>query len=397
MVKKTDLMELKKLYKKETCHIQRMAGVYVSINDSQNKEIRCQFSRTFLNLDEDEFYKYLDIAKKTISGPIGENILEQPFQKGSQMQKLLLGLRQSKLNDNGLIEAAARRIMDEYDYKGNYLILLYFDEYDVPVKTTDKMKLDESEEVYSYIICSICPVTLSKPGLGYRKDTNDIGVLERDWVIDVPENGFLFPSFADRSTDIDTVTVYTKDKKNPYGEFLKNILECKGYMTTQQQRQVFTEELKAVFMPETDEDDTTTGEAQVKVEEIIESIQEISEDDPETEFSPKILEKVLEEKDIPKAKAKEISQNISKQLTGSDESGVKLQNLVSVPKKAEVKKKEKVVEDYEPEDKSGKTIYLTLPPGQADNVRTEEKDGKKIIVIEVSDDDIDVRMNGKLL
>jgi len=35
------------------------------------------------------------------------------------------------------------------------------------VRTTDNNNLDESEEVYNYLICAICPVSLSKPGLGF--------------------------------------------------------------------------------------------------------------------------------------------------------------------------------------------------------------------------------------
>ncbi|KOF57622.1 hypothetical protein AGR56_15030 [Clostridium sp. DMHC 10] len=46
------------------------------------------------------------------------------------------------------------------------------DAYDVMKKTTDNSKLDESEEVYEYILCAICPVSLAKPALGYLEDEN---------------------------------------------------------------------------------------------------------------------------------------------------------------------------------------------------------------------------------
>ena len=392
MVSKTDLMELKKNFKKETCHIQRMAAAYITLNDT-GRSVKCSFDRTFLNLDDDEFYKYLDIAKKTISGPVGDNILEQPFEKNSQMQKLLMGLIKSELKDNGLLEAIVQRIMDEYETKGNYLVLLFYDSYDIPVKTTDKMKLDDSEETYSYLICSICPVSLSKPGLGYRNRDNNIGVLDRDWVVDAPENGFLFPSFSERSADIDTVTVYTKDKKNPNGEIMSKLLECKGYMTVSQQKQIFTDELTAAFISDDEEaDDTTTGEAKAMVDSVIEAVKDLAIDEPEKELTPTVLEKILEDKDIPKDKAKEVAKAVTGQLVSNDDGGVQLQNIVSIPKEAKVKRMP--TDEYLPENTSEKTIYLTLPKGHSDSVRVEEMDGKKVVVIEV-DDDLIVSMNGK--
>lgn len=74
-------------------------------------------------------------------------------------------------------------VIDSYDYVGNYLILVFHDAYDVMTKTSDNNKLDESEEVYEYLLCAICPVNLTKPGLGYREDENRIGPRIRDWVV----------------------------------------------------------------------------------------------------------------------------------------------------------------------------------------------------------------------
>ena len=145
MVLKTDLMELRKQLKKETCHIQRMAGVYVAYDEGQ-KVIKCKFNRTFLNLEDDEFYKYLELAKKSITGNLGESILELPF-RDTETQKVLSGIIASELKDENLIEAMAQKIIDEYDYLGNYLIIFYYDVYDVPVKTSDKMKLDNIYQV----------------------------------------------------------------------------------------------------------------------------------------------------------------------------------------------------------------------------------------------------------
>ena len=116
-----------------------------------------------------------------------------------------MGLRESKLKNDDLMDTFYDMIIDSYDYVGNYLILIFHDAYDVMTKTSDNDKLDESEEVYEYLLCAICPVNLTKPGLGYREDENRIGPRIRDWVVGAPDTGFVFPAFTDRSTDIHSV------------------------------------------------------------------------------------------------------------------------------------------------------------------------------------------------
>ena len=164
---KRDLLELKKRCKKESCTISRMAGCYV---DASRQKV-LKLNETFLNLDEEEFYKFLDIAKKTMAGTIGNNILELDFPLDEESfggnQQFLYGLRSSTLENEELLDRLYDLIIDNYQYIGNYLILVFHDSYDIMSRTSDKMKLDESEEVYEYLLVSICPVALSKPGLGY--------------------------------------------------------------------------------------------------------------------------------------------------------------------------------------------------------------------------------------
>lgn len=72
---KKDISELKRRFKKDSCTITRMCGCYV---DSERNRV-VKLGETFLNLDEEEFFKYLDIAKKALSGTIGNNLLELEF------------------------------------------------------------------------------------------------------------------------------------------------------------------------------------------------------------------------------------------------------------------------------------------------------------------------------
>ena len=82
-------------------------------------------------------------------------------------------------------------------------------------KSSDNMEMfDASDTVYEHIMCSICPVKLTKAGLTYNAEKNNIEDRIRDWLVEMPDWGFLFPQFNDRSTDIHGLLYYTK-KKTP--------------------------------------------------------------------------------------------------------------------------------------------------------------------------------------
>lgn len=145
---KKSILELKRRMKKDECTFTKMCGCYVDGN--KNKIVK--ISETFLNLEDDEYYKYLEIAKKALSGAIGNNLLELEFPQEEEQpgghQQFLMGLKASALKSEELLDSFYDLVIENYEYVGNYLILLFHDAYDVIVKTSDNNKLDESEEVY---------------------------------------------------------------------------------------------------------------------------------------------------------------------------------------------------------------------------------------------------------
>ena len=147
---KKDLLELKKRYKKESCTVSRLAGCYV--DGDKNKVLK--FNENFLNLKEEELFKYIEIARKTLTGTIGNNVLELEFPSEEEnpggKQQFLYGLRESNLDNEDLLDRLYDLIIDGFRYVGNYLILVYHDNYDIMTRTSDNQKIDESEEVYEY-------------------------------------------------------------------------------------------------------------------------------------------------------------------------------------------------------------------------------------------------------
>lgn len=246
-MRKKDILELKRRLKKDHCTFTKMCGCYVN----GEKHVILKFRETFLNLDEDEYFKYLEIAKKVLSGTIGNNILELNFPTNEDLinerQISLMQLKNSQLRDDTLLDNFYDSIIDNYDYTGNFLILIFHDAYDVITKTKDNAKIDESEEVYEYLLCAICPVSLSEPGLRYFEEDNKIKARIRDWVVEAPTNGFVFPAFIDRSSDVNSIMYYTKNTKDTHPELMENALGCYSKQTATIQKETFQSIIKDTF------------------------------------------------------------------------------------------------------------------------------------------------------
>lgn len=243
---KSDVLELRRRMTKEKCTITRVSGCYV---DGMKNPV-LKFSERFNQLPEEEFYKYLEIAKKAISGSLGANLLELKFQKGEtgdEHQKYLYTLKASKLENEGLLDRLYEKIIDSYCYTGNFLILVFHDVYDVPSRTKDKKKLDESSEVYEYIITAVCPVEFSKPGLSYREEENRIGVCDRNWVVGAPDLGFTYPEFANHGADSSAVMYYVKTGKDSHVEFIEDVLGCDPQRTAGEEKKAFRTVIEDAF------------------------------------------------------------------------------------------------------------------------------------------------------
>ena len=150
---KKEVLELKRRLKKDQATFSRLVGCYVDCNH----EKVCKFGGKFLTLEEDEYYKYLEISNKVLSGTLGNNLLNLQFpleeEEVGGRQQILMALRDSELNDETLLDTYYDLVIDTYDEAGNYLILLYLDSYDVMTRTKDNINVDESEEVYKYMLC----------------------------------------------------------------------------------------------------------------------------------------------------------------------------------------------------------------------------------------------------
>lgn len=305
---KKDILELKRRFKKEDCTFTKMCGCYVN----GEKEILLTFRETFLNLPDEAYFKYLDIAKKSLSGTIGNNLLELgfPLTDGlkSNQQQSLLKLRDSQLKDDALLNNFYQSIIDALDHAGNFLILLFHDAYDVITKTSDNLKLDESEEVYEYVLCAICPVALSKPGLSYFEREETIKPRIRDWIVGAPILGFTYPAFIDRSTDKDALMYYTKNAKDPHPELMSVALGCAPRQTATIQKTTFEAMIEDAAGPDTEDGQNLYMDIQESLNTLVSTHQEIYD---ATSAEPialtsETIQEILTDHDIPEETAAKI-------------------------------------------------------------------------------------------
>lgn len=237
---KKEISEIKKQFTQDRCCITRICGCYVDYE----KNVRTKISEPFLALSLEETSKYFNIFKKTLSGSIGKNLLNMEFPTQTEMaggtQEFLLRLRDSELRDETLIDEFYQKIIENYTTDDNYYIVLIHCAYDIPGKASDGIEMDDaSDYVYNFVLCSICPVTLSKSALYYNAENNSIEERIRDWIVAEPANGFLFPAFNDRRTDIHNLLYYSKNPEELQFEFIDQILGCRLPLTSKGQKEAF--------------------------------------------------------------------------------------------------------------------------------------------------------------
>lgn len=415
---KKEVLELKRRFKKEAATFTRVSGCYV---DGNHNKV-CKFGNTFLNLEEDEFYKYLEIANKALSGTIGNNLLELKFpieeEEVGGRQHILMALRASKLEDENLLDTFYDLVIDTYDHAGNYLIVLFHDAYDVMTRTKDNNNLDESEEVYEYLICAICPVDLSKPGLGFLEDEHRIGPRVRDWVVGAVDTAFLFPAFNDRSTDIHSTLFYAKNTKEPHSEFMANGLGCGIERTATEQKMAFHSIVRNVLGAEDEHTDDVLLDLQQNLSDMIDEYAETHDDDEDVFLLDKeVVTKLLADSDISEEKAAKIEKSVDEAFGEKPpaaenviDSKALVQNELRVEKMAledqvgtltvqlnekdealaertsQLIEKQEEIDNYIAETKTY-DVVLRVKPEKASQIKSQVINGQKCLVIPMDEDE----------
>ncbi len=368
---KPELNEIKKQFTPRTCSVSRICGCYVD----GDKNIKSTFGESFYSIPEEETFKYFEIIRKTLSGTVGKTALNLEFpleeEASGGKQEFLLRLRDSKLKDDALLNEFYDRVIESYDYVGNYLILLITDTYDIPNKTSDRiLNADASDLVYDYILCAICPVNLSKPGLSYDASAGEFHNRIRDWVVELPDAGFLFPAFNDRETDIHALMYYIRNSEEMFDNFVSSVIGARLSLTAKTQKEVFRTVIAQTLGDENDyetlqsiHENLTELETEHKNKEIAEPLK----------LDKREVKKLFESSGVDDEKLSNFD-HIYDEIAG-EETALYADNLHN--RKA-----------YEVKTPS---VVVKVDPERSDLVQTRVIDGKKCLVIEITDQ---VEVNG---
>ena len=366
---KKEIAEIKKQYTQEKCPATKICGCYV---DGEKKK-QAEFRQAFLSLPDEEFFKYLNIFRKAMSGTIGKNLLTMEFPLDTEMeggtQELLMKLKATELKDDGILEEFYDKIIDSYYYVGNYLILLLYGVYDIPGKSSDNLEMfDASDEIYEHIICCICPVNLSKPCLSYNAEDHCFENNIQDWVVDMQMLGFLFPAFHDRSADIHSLLYYNQKAEQPASDFVDAVLGCVLPMTAGDQKETFQE-----LVEQTLGDDCSYEMVRTIYDNLNEMLEEQKEEPEPLKLEKNDVKRLLEQSEVTNEKLEEFDSHYEE--TAGENASFMASNVVN-SRKFEIKTPD---------------IVIQVNPERTDLVETREIDGKKCLVIELNDE---VEVNG---
>lgn len=360
---KKEVLEIRKQFTPANCAITRIAGCYVDYEKNKKMESKS----AFLSLPEEEAFKYFDIFKKTLSGTMGKNMLNMEFPIDQEMpggtQEFLMKLKASKLEDDMLLEEFYDKVIATYEYAENYYIILIHAMYDVPGRSSDNMEMfDASDEVYEYLVCSICPVSLSKAGLSYNAESNCIQDRIRDWVVDMPDKGFLFPAFNDRSTDIHGVLYYTKKSEDLQPELIQQLLGARIPMSANTQKETFQ-----MLIEDTLGEDGDYETIRNIHDTLNDMIEEHKEEPEPLQLDKTDVRKVFEKSGVSSEKMECFDQNYEE--TAGEKTSLLATNIT------ETKKFQIETPD----------IVIKVNPERADLIETRVIDGRQCLVIAVDD------------
>ena len=283
------------------------------------------------------------------------------MEEGKQTE--LLALKDSELKNEELLDAFYDKMIETYIHPENYLILLIHGIYDIPLKTSDGIENeDASDYVYSFISCYLCPVHLTKGGLVYNAEENRITDRLRDWIVDMPEQAFLFPAFNDRNTDLHSLLYYTKKSEVIAEEIMEDILGCVQPITAGIQKESFQAIVEEAL------GDECVYEVVRNLHETIHEMIEEEKDNPDPVVLDKTdLKHLLQRSGAPEEALEIFEEKYTEHM--GDHQKVLAKNIT------ETKKFEVTASD----------VIVKVNPERADLVETRIIDGKRCLVIELND------------
>lgn len=361
-----ELSELRRRWKPDRIAVGHIYGCFVN----SAREIVAELDEALGLLPQQEAEKYLELLKKALSGTLDKNLIDIVFSTQQVMHgeehRLLSDLRACELKDGQLRQTFYQKVVSTLDMGDtNYLILLANDHYDVPRRGKDDLEQeDASEEVFSYLVCAVCPVKAGKPELGYFAGDNEFHCTASQ-LVSAPELGFLFPAFDDRSTNLYNALFYSRKPAQLHQEFIETVFHTEPPMSAPEQREAFESALTEALGEECSLNVVQGVHERLTMR--IEEHKERKDPEPLTVTSGEVSA-MLQDCEVTVERAQAFQKSCEERF--GENAALRPANLIN-PKKVQLK--------------TGK-ISLTVDPEYSYLLETRMLEGRKVLVIPLDDD-----------
>lgn len=364
---KSNVMEIKKTLKMSAEELPSIDAVCTCFVNG-NKEKLISNTERFTKLDEEEQFKYTDMCKAALSGAIGKKLINLEY-KDVSSQKKMEEYHRLVFDDENKRDELFDTIIEHYDLGENYLITIAHGVYDAPVKASDGAKLEDESNTYDFMIMAICPVHSTKAGLTLDKKEGRMTSSKQVQIVEAPVNGFLYPAFNDRQSDIHRMLYFTKKAEDPHEELMEALLGSVAPTSSVQQQNIFENILAEVT------DDRADFEV---VKTLHENLSVLAEDaeykSEEKKLGKEDIKNILTEAGIDKSKLDDFD-HIYERAGGNDGTDFTVQNLMEL-NKFSVKAPD---------------VEIKIKPDKTGLVQKKKVDGKNCIVVTLEGD---IELNG---
>lgn len=366
--------------KKETAEIKKnfsdksgffiMEKILTAFVDSE-KNVRYNHVNSCLTMPAEEHEVYSETLKKVLNTNVGKAFVEYEFPNEAygdgKSQDILYKLLKSELKDEQACEDFVNHIANNLVYAGNYALITAYCCYTVRRKDKNDDFADGEDEIYRYLLTAVCPVNTGSDGFVFDSFNNEIvKKLNTELIISkAPTDGFLYPVFSNRSTDVNHVMYYSKKVNDPNISMVENVLGCTFVMSAENEKANFQTILKSVVGD--DLDYMVIKSVNEKIQEVVE---ENKDDTDRTVIDNSRLKEILSDVGIPEDRVKMV-EPVYEKICGN--APLTASNLVET----------KTV-------MATAGITVNIKPDAGDKVRTSVIDGRRCLLIDIDDPTIEI-------
>lgn len=366
--------------KKETAEIKKnfsdksgffiMERILTGFIDAE-KNVRYHNTTSCLTMSVEEHDVYEETLKKVLNTNVGKSFVEYPFPNEAyeegKPQNILYTLLKSELKDETVCDDFLNHIANNIACEGPIAVITAYCSYTIRKKDKNDEFADGEDELYRYILTAICPVNTGSDGFVFDSFNNEITKkINKELIISkAPSDGFLFPVFSNRSSDINSVMYYTKSAAKPNISIVENVLGCTYVMSPDNEKANFQNILKSVAGDDLD---------YMLIKTVNEKIQDVvdqnKDDTDKTVIEPLQLRDILIDSGLPEERVQMVAPVYEKVCGDAPLTAANIIETKTVL--------------------SSPGITVNIKPSAADKVRTSVVDGRRCLLIDIDDPTIEI-------